>query len=325
MPSPNYSLVIGQGRSGTNWLLDLFHTSPETYCRREPYSVPNSPFASLTPHKVVINPNREELEAKWDDVVASTLKNMGPRDPYLLQSKEYLGIFGNLIGGRLISKALLRRALGVFSPDLRNHEWAFPKWLGDLDSLSRAPSVIKLLQGPGWSTFVLTHRPEVPVFQIVRHPGGFLNSWSNRYLQAHDSDAVLLANRKRLQGIAAVDETWGARFGDPETLGIEEAELWYWRYANEASFDLANGRSNCRVFAYEELALDPLPIMEDLFKIAGLKWTDLVVKRILASSTQSANIAAQWKKRLQPNQIELVERIMDTSTMKHLWDSLIEA
>jgi len=34
---------------------------------------------------------------------------------------------------------------------------------------------------------VLVNRPQTAVLHIVRHPGGFLNSWRNRYL-ANTSD-----------------------------------------------------------------------------------------------------------------------------------------
>lgn len=320
---PRYSMLFGQGRSGTNWFLDLFQSSPQTFCREAPYSVPESPFAKLLPHRSIIKHDRNDLQSNWDSTMDWTLQHMGSRDPRMDCHKEYLNVFGNMVGRKLIAKKRVRQALGVIVPRLRKEEWAFPAWLGHLDKLAQAPAVIKLLQAPGWATFVLEHRPEIPVFQIIRHPGGFLNSWSNRYLSGQDIEKVLITNRQRLKDIALEDATWANRFGDLGLLCIEETELWYWRYANEASFDLADGRANYRAIPYEQLALDPLPIMKDLFSIAGIDWSASIAKRIQESSAGSTAIASQWRNKLKPQQIDLVERILGQSSMKHLWDGVI--
>ncbi|MHC4380527.1 MAG: sulfotransferase [Planctomycetota bacterium] len=320
---PRYSLLFGQGRSGTNWFLDLFQMNAQTFCREAPYFVPESPFARLLPHRSIIKHDRDDLAADWDTVIDWTLWHMGSRDPHMGCPKQYLHAFGNAVGRRLIGKTKVRKALGLLSPGLRKDEWACPWWLGRRTGLAQAPAVIKLLQAPGWATFVLEHRPEVPVFQIVRHPGGFLNSWSNRYLGGQDQEEVLRTNRRRLRDIAMEDAAWGELFGDPEELDIEEAELWYWRYANEASFDIANGRANYRAVPYEGLATDPVPIMQELYGIAGLAWDEGIATRIAASASGSAAIAARWKEKLEPRQVELVERVMAQSSMKHLWDGVV--
>ena len=50
---PEYALIVGQGRSGTSWLLDLFDLSPQTFCRNEPYGINGSPLANLLHDKKV--------------------------------------------------------------------------------------------------------------------------------------------------------------------------------------------------------------------------------------------------------------------------------
>ena len=42
-----YALITGQGRSGTNWLLELFDASSKTFCRNEPDRLEGSPLGLL--------------------------------------------------------------------------------------------------------------------------------------------------------------------------------------------------------------------------------------------------------------------------------------
>lgn len=320
-PRP-YSLLVGQGRSGTNWLLELFQASPRSFCRNEPYALAGSPFQALQRHQNVVRADRDDLDGGWDQAVAYTLLRQGNRDPRLDFAKDYFHGFGNGIGRRIVGKTKVRKALGLLAPELRKEEWTCPGWLVRRAEQAKAPAVIKLLQAPGWTTFVVEHRPEVPVFQIIRHPGGFLNSWANRYLAASDADAVLAANRARLADVASAAPAWGERFGAPEELGLEASELWYWRYANECSYDLAQGRTNFRAIPFEGLAVDPLPIMQDAYALAGLPWSETVAARITAACAHSASIAKDWKSRLHPHQVAIVEEIMQDSSMRRLWEDL---
>jgi hypothetical protein len=317
-PAP-YTLLFGQGRSGTNWFLDLFQVSQQTFCR-QPFFDPESPLADLLPHRFVIKRDCDQLLDIWDDTLARTLQHMGSRDPHIVYPKDYLGVFGNTIGRKVVGKRSVRKAIGFFSSGIRKKEWIFPGWLGNREGLLGAPAIIKFHQAPGLANFALKHRPKVPVFQIIRHPGGFLNSWATRYLGHQDGDSVLWANRNRLKRIAEADPTWAARFGDPDSIGVEEAELWYWCYANETSYDLGSDRENYRAVPFEMLAQDPLPIMQDLYEIIGLTWDQTIAERILATSSQSSSIAGQWKNRLKPHQRELVERILDNSSLKNFWE-----
>jgi hypothetical protein len=293
--------------------------SPQTFCRQADF-VPDTPFTHLEQYCSIVKRDHADLNAIWDSAIGWALLHMGRLDPRFNYPKDFFGVFGNAVGRKIIGKAPFRKALGLFTPELRQQEWDFPAWFGNRTIFLQAPTVLKFLQAPNLADFALKHRPDVPVFQIIRHPGGFLNSWANRYLVSQESDTVLLANRNRLKNIAVEEPAWGIRFGDPDALDVEEAELWYWCYANEVTFKLGNGRQNYRAIPYELLALNPLPIMQDLYEVVGLTWDQTIVDRILATSTLSASISAQWKNHLKPSQKELVERILDQSPLKNLWD-----
>jgi hypothetical protein len=309
-----YSLIVGQGRSGTNWLLQLFQLSPRTFCRNEPYALEGSPFQGLRDHQHVKRADRDDLQERWQAAVAHTFSHMGKRDPRLLYPKDYASGFGNGLGAKLIGKAKVRRLLG-----LGGDEWPIPGWYAKAARQAQAPAVLKLLQAPGWATFVLDHHPEVPVFHIVRHPGGFLNSWSNRYLADMDTEAVLQENRSRLQRVLEEAPEWSERFGDLDTLDVEASELWYWRYANETCFAAGQEQPQYRALAYEQLATDPLPLMEDLYAVADLPWDATIASRVTEACSKSAGIAGRWRTKLKPEQVAMVERILEGSPLQSLW------
>ena len=75
---PDYILIVGQARSGTNWLLDLLDLSPYTHCRNEADKLENSPFAQL-PSPVVRQPLDENFGQQWDQAIAITASRLGER------------------------------------------------------------------------------------------------------------------------------------------------------------------------------------------------------------------------------------------------------
>ena len=64
-PSVQSTLIIGQGRSGTNMLLGFLDLSPKTHCRNEPNALPGCAFATLERHRFHVD-DAADLEARWD-------------------------------------------------------------------------------------------------------------------------------------------------------------------------------------------------------------------------------------------------------------------
>ncbi|MEQ9482329.1 hypothetical protein [Coleofasciculus sp. F4-SAH-05] len=63
---PDYILIVGQGRSGTNWLLDLLDLSSETHCRNEGDQLATSPLAQL-PSPKVRKPLGDRFGQQWGE------------------------------------------------------------------------------------------------------------------------------------------------------------------------------------------------------------------------------------------------------------------
>jgi len=236
---------------------------------------------------------------------------MGRLDPVVRVRKNYLYEASRLLGPyRCVHGARLHAALSRFVPSLRGEEWEIPRWLGSQAGLARSLPIVKLVTPPGWATFVLRRRPAIPVLHIVRHPGGFLNSWANRYLALNDPEAVLAANLARLREIVAEDPSWAERFGDIASMNAEESELWYWHYANEVVFRAGDSQpAYCRIF-YEELVQDPVPVMRSVYERCNLTWTDSIEVAIRRTAS-TADLAYGWRERLAPDQRRRAERFAE--------------
>jgi hypothetical protein len=173
--------------------------------------------------------------------------------------------------------------------------------------------VLKLLGSPGWMRFVLQERPGIPVFHLIRHPGGFLNSWSRRYLASQDRNEVTRLNRQRLHEVARINPLWAERLEGIDVMSAEEAELWNWLYVNEAVYQAGRASGQYHRVVYEDLVRDTVSTVKFLYAACGLVWTEGIEQAIESSSSGSKFIAAAWRERLQPEQQELVERFLEAA------------
>ncbi len=307
----SYGLIVGQGRSGTNWLLELFDQSPETFCRNEPYGPKESPLLALMDDRTWVRADQSALEAHWDEVVARLSSHMGNRDHEIPVPKEYLNPLAQRSGVYHVFQSPRARALlGRVLPFFRLEESPVPRFIADPARLAGAATILKLVTPPGWCVFVLEQRPEVPVFHIVRHPGGFLNSWANRWARGRDQDAILRDNRARLRSIVAEDPSWGPRFGDIETASVERTELCYWLYMNEVIHAAGEGRERYVHIVYEDLVEDPVATMRRCFDTMGLAWSREIEARIRRTGGGSAQIADAWRSKLTPERVALVDEFL---------------
>ncbi|AFY77767.1 MAG: sulfotransferase [Hydrococcus sp. C42_A2020_068] len=293
---PDYAVIVGQGRSGTNWLLDLLDLSPRTHCRSEANELAASPLAQL-PSPIVRNHLGKNFGEQWDRAIALSALRLGERDRIGAHPKAYLYEPLRWLGGTtLLNKRKVRQLLSLAMPGLGESEWFVSWWLASQDALKRAFVVLKLNQVLAWAEWLLLNRPQALVIHIVRHPGGFLNSWQNRYLTTQDPEAVKKANYERLQQIANSDSHWAKRFGDLETMSVEESELWYyWCYAAETIHGAGCDRENYLYIVYEELVADPLAVTEMLYKKCHLPWKIEIERKVTQSASSSNAIAIAWR------------------------------
>jgi hypothetical protein len=312
-----YAIIAGQGRSGTNWLHEILDYSPRTHCRNEPNELTGSAFSALPCGW----PVGLDLEGVWDETVRRSTHSLGERDPMLrVRKNHYRGVAQGLGLVRALQGVRTRHYLGYVAPVYRRAEWPVPAWAAAPSALDRATTVLKLNQVPGWAVWALRNRPEARVLHIVRHPGGFLNSYINRWLSLQDDhNKVLSDNRRRLVMVAASAPEWGERFGDVGTMSLLEAELWFWCFAAEAIDEAGRGNPSYQLIIYEDLARDPIGVARAVYRTCDLPWDEPVERAVRASSGESKAISSSWRKKLTPEQVGLVEKILAATAFREYW------
>jgi len=321
-----YALLLGQGRSGTNYLLHLLNQSPLTHCRNEPDEVEDSALRRLTPYRFFVD-EPEELEAVYDDAIRGAALTLGPRDHIVQYRKKWLfpgsarpGFF--YLRNRYRLAHVFRKGIAMNGREIR-----FPRWMTTAARLGEAFHVFKLNAAVGLASWVFENRPEAKAIHIVRHPGGFTKSWLARWVEGAWNRApdVKARNerlaRERLLELARHDEAWAKRLGDVERMDFVEVELWWWRYCGERTWEAGNGRPGYRCVIFEELAHDPAAIARDVYELCGLPWDDWLAERITAISSRSSKIASAWKDELDDDVVHTIERVLQDSVMSSWWDA----
>ena len=321
-----HALLIGQGRSGTNYLLSLLDQSAATHCRNEPDQLDRSSFAGLADFRYFVG-DEAALAARYDDVVARAACCIGPRDhmadvdkDWLHNSRRRAGYFLLRQRYRLVERVLHRRA------PMDGRELAFPRWMVDTQALARALHVFKLNAAVGLGSFALRARPAARVLHIVRHPGGFAKSWLKRWVRGEGGmgrgagTAQKLVDEDRLRAVARRDARWARLFGDIDRMSRPEGELWWWRYVNEALHEEGRGKPGYTLVLYEELAQAPERVAQGVYERCGLEWSPALAARVRALSGDAEKIARAWKDELEPALVALVERVSDGSPMAAWWN-----
>lgn len=321
--SPRGAIIFGCGKSGTKRLLRIMDLSRRTHCRNEPYNLHGSPFQGICvpPLKWILGPgDEEELERRWDGALQWSKVRMGELDFIPSPPKDHLHPFARRVGLlHLLGRRRVRRMLGLIARPLRNEEWLVPRWIGNPEILRRSSMVVKINQAPAVATWVLRHRPEDAVIHLVRHPAGALCSWAVRHLAFHDPERVRCACVAKLRVIAENDGSWAQLFGDLESLSVEEAELWFWRYVGE-TIHAAGLRSDRYVLVRDEdIVRDPVTVAQTVFRCCGLEWETEIEEELRRWAPHWRACSSRWRDLIRDDQIEMIERIFGDSPMAEWW------
>jgi hypothetical protein len=222
---------------------------------------------------------------------------------------------------RIIYSAKARKLLSPIAPAFRQTQWPIPRYFASREKLAHCLPVLKILQAPGWLAWVLENRPQVHVIHIVRHPGGFLNSYRKRYLAETDPAQVRRESTDRLQRIAQVDPAYAALFGNIDAMTIEELEMWFWRYTTEQIHAAGQNSSRYDRVVYEDLTRQPVDIARHLYQRCGLTWNAQLEQKTQATAEHSDAIASAWREKLPREHVELIDRIFTPSPLAQWWNA----
>ncbi|MEM8637533.1 MAG: sulfotransferase [Cyanobacteria bacterium P01_G01_bin.54] len=327
----NYALIIGHGRSGTNWLMDILDASPLTFCRSEPNEVKDSPFGAIAPLWQV-GATQPDLDEHWDELVTWMSRHIGERDHHFVNPKIYIHPRAQKLGLAYLSsrpRLRTRQKLQQVAPALLPGEWPLPWYLGDAQKLQQAYAIFKINQAARVAVWLLNHRPQVPVLHIVRHPGGRLNSWLKRFLAVRDKQEIAQRNHQRLHEVLTLSPEWAERFGTIEQMNIAESEMWFWRYVTEQVHQVGEGRSNYKLLLYENLAFDPIKMAQAVYQFCNLPWTpavEAIVRQGINTSVWGdlkggpMATAQAWRKKLKSDEVDAVNKVLTGSLMERWWD-----
>ncbi|NER78679.1 MAG: sulfotransferase [Leptolyngbya sp. SIO1D8] len=327
-PTQQYALIVGHGRSGTNWLLDILNASSQTFCRNEPNEVYDSPCKQLAPLWQV-DENMLDMDEHWDKIAAWMGSRMGERDHRITSPKNYVHPLSQKLGVAYFpARPKIRAALRTVLPPMRAGEWEMPWWVGEQAKLNQTYTILKINQAARIAVWLLKNRPQVPVIHIVRHPGGRLNSWLNRFLALQDETYIAQRNRDRLREVLTISPEWCEHFGNIDTMPIAESEMWFWRYVTENIHRAGEGASQYQILLYENLAQDPIGVAQQIYKFCGLQWTDHVENLISQGTRKSvwgriqgtpATVAKEWRKKLKSEEVDSVSQVLTGSPMENWW------
>lgn len=330
--TPPYILIVGHGRSGTNWLLDILDASPNTHCRNEPDETANSSLEYMKSLRFS-EKALEYVTDNWEERVNLSRISMSERDHHIDTSKNHIYALSQKTG--LVSlpvRPKIKRALRIFVPNLWKGEWPVPWWISNRSDLENSCTILKM--NMLFASFVNWHLekyPHIPVLHIVRHPCGYLNSSINRFF----SKCSLVKISQEYDLYQAMLHTtilnapnWTKHLGELETMDLFETVIWFWRLNNEIINLFGRSYPNYRVVVYEKIVINPLINSKKIYDFCGLEWTEkiktIITKGLKKSvwgdlSIDPIDNAEAWKKQLKPEYIDLTLKIMSNSHMISWW------
>jgi hypothetical protein len=314
-------LISGYGKSGSKRLLRLFDLNPDTHCRNEPYNYRDSPFHTLrqVPDTwVVCRGDSETIASRWREAVIWTASRFGDLDQLPPPHKSYATTVAPF-AWRIIGSRRCRRALWFVAQEWQRDEWTPPAWLYDADRMRAAVTVLKLNQTPDLTTWALKNDPTTRVVHLLRHPGGVLHSWCERYLAVSDREIVTQKNRDRLRFVTEQEPHWRLRFGSIERMSAEEAELWYWCYMNEAIHEIGVSCSSYNFVLDEDIARDAPTVVDMLMQRCGLTVSCSMIDVMTNVAHKWRDKLCDWHQLLDHNHVKLVDRVLADSSLRQYW------
>ena len=311
--APNVAFILGMGRSGTNFLLDLIDSSPLTHCRNEPDELSGGALESWSGWKI-----HRSLFAAGD--LSRDLREVvlcgGERDRAIPPFKSWLRSAAST-PARALSRTTLRKLV----PGLGSSEYHLPAALVRSEELFSALHVLKINAAPSVAEVFMSaaddhDAPEARVIHIVRNPAGFLRSWRQRWLKEHDEEQVLAANLERLEEVRHLDPEGGAFISAVPDPNVHEAELLFWRYCTQRIRAAGAGRAAYLEVSYDELARSPLASLREVFAFLDLPWTEEISARVGEMTDRSVDIATAFQAELDDEAISTFERTLGPELCK---------
>ncbi len=296
-------LIAGLPRSGTTWTKDVLGCDPSLLSLMEPDSEGHRASAIWAKRRIgrfpVLAPGDRDDDYRqlWSWVFDGV-----PEGPRLRAAAQILRIarppdVNRYLRGDGSAKMTLASAVGRHPGGRRDHR------------LDDHRLLVKSVHAP-LSIEWLTSEFDVDVVIVLRHPGSILASWISldfidQYVAFEERPA--LVSRASAMGVPLpggdqLERTIG-RIG-VLTTALEQA------VARHPSW---------KVRTHEQMCADPVAEFRRLYADLGLQWNDRAVNHLadndragkgFRTQRRAADLPDDWKRRLTPEQIEVMQRVL---------------
>lgn len=319
----NWAMVAGAGRSGTTWLGKIIDSSSRVLYRHEPDNLRRLSLFRGIPDRLEREDEAPELRERFLRGVERAGRT---HHVHFHRPPEFPKDFVN---------ATLWKGLGLGLRAARKVGWTPLVPLPGTFFGARARQatlVLKSVVSNLRLAWIHDRFQEARTVFILRHPGGYLNSWK-RGVEKHGWSGF--GSPERLAGVLLpFPRPEHARFEERFEAGTDfERELIYWLVANEVPWLELADSPRLKVVVYEDLCRRPMEVAREVFAFLELPWepqSEDFVRR--STETEKAGYhsvfkspavaANRWRELLPADEIELVERELEASPLGRLWEGL---
>jgi hypothetical protein len=270
--TPEFILLIGMARSGTSWIGKMFDSHPSTLYKHEPdRALRDVPMAPRLDEAVKL---AAPIRRFFTQLPTLTHAHVAGSLPVF--SKQYRSWLPQQVHSASVFSALTTASLGWNLPVLQcapiNQPQVRVVWKS-IDSLGRLGVILRVMES-------------CRAIWITRHPCASIASTIRGELQKKFSSSVSASEDYGIMQMFL--EAAGRR----RKLSVEhmrqfhpvERLAWIWVLVNEKAAEETQSMARCLNVRYEDVCLDPVAKMKELFSFSGLSWNEQTSSFIKAST-----------------------------------------
>jgi hypothetical protein len=293
---PSIVLITCAGRSGSKWMLKMLDFHPQTLGRNEPDRPNMDPSLS------------DPTTLDWEERAMASGARIGFVDQAPTVLKDHARLWVKMTrADKLLYMHKLQKLFGRYPVA------GYPWLMYNTKRIANAQRVMKIVNARHMICRMLEETTHIPVIHLIRHPGGMLNSWLNRFAPTQDQEALLQKQQRIFSRICEQDPDFAEIAGPMECKELAELKVWCWRHAQEHMLGLGRAHPRYAQVTFEHLSQRPVDIMEPIYALCGLEYTDSIRSLIQRETADSPEIASAWKRKLSAEHQDMVDRVLDGS------------
>ena len=337
--SKSLVFILGCQRSGTTWLANIFDASPDTLLFMEPFAPGYKIFPEFPATAIFLENSSSALDHLLRvDMYAriyqnkSLLFDKSKTNPNLFYIERRLSELINRFG-KFVPRNLHDRIRKFQLLNLNRIDKNYP-----INPKKENPSlwVIKELRLAGKIPILLESFPDAYYIIIMRHPAATIDS----ILRLFDIGKLgeLRGNMDTyIEKIEAqsISEEYNELIDQCREGSLTHKLALYWRISYETMYRNLENQSSVMFVVYEQLALNPLITIEQIFDhIGGVHVSDSVKEYLTYSSTQevekpgpittvrkSATYYRDWEQKISKDTQQAVLNITGSSILMSYFDA----